>query len=150
MIVITSKSDIVRCVTPGDEFHLTITDALGSEVIINENITVSKIIDFVASFRFALDDGTCPGFHLMGVFACKSELPKELQDAVMFEDLTEQQQKKFLDSVGVSIGRKVERILAPKQNKEYTIEELMVEEDRMLEEKHKDEPESWFSKWWRK
>jgi hypothetical protein len=91
---------------PGDEFHLTIKDGMDCEVVIHEKITVSKCIDFIGSFRFALEDGTCPGFHLMGVFACKAELPKELQEAVMLKDLTPEQYEKFAKSVGVEVDRK--------------------------------------------
>lgn len=103
MIVITSLNSVARCVCPGDSFNLTITDGTGCQVVISETITEYKTIDFIASIRFALDDGTCPGFHLMGVFACRSELPKELQNAVMFEDLTPDQQERFRRSVGVSM-----------------------------------------------
>ena len=39
----------------------------------------------------------------MGVFACKSELPEELKNAVMLEDLTPKQYKNFVKSVGVKI-----------------------------------------------
>jgi hypothetical protein len=103
MIVITKLDDTPRYVCPGDEFHLTIRDDFLSEVVINEKITVHKTIDFIASFRFALEDGTCPGFHLTGVFACKSELPKELRESVLFENLTPEQQKNFSKSVGIDI-----------------------------------------------
>jgi len=103
MIVITKLVDTPRCVVAGDEFHLSITDGLNCSVVINEKITVNKVIDFVASFRFALEDGTCPGFHLMGVFACKKELPKELQEGILFENLTRKQQERFCRSVGIEI-----------------------------------------------
>ena len=106
MIVVTSLCDTPRCVMPGDTFNLSIQDRLGSEVIVRETITVSKTIDFIASFRFALEDGTCPGFYLMGVFACKSELPVELQEAVMFDDLTQKQKDNFVKSVGIEIEDK--------------------------------------------
>jgi hypothetical protein len=92
-------------VCPGDEFHLTIKDGLNYEVVISEKITVNKVIDFIASFRFALEDGTCPGFHLMGVFACKSELPEELKNAVMLNDLTKKQYANFAKSVGVKLEK---------------------------------------------
>ena len=100
MIVITSLNTNPRYVEPGDAFHLTISDATGCSVVINEEITVSKIIDFVASFRFALSDGTCPGFHLTGIFGCSSELPEEIKNAVMFEDLPKEQKDNFINSIG--------------------------------------------------
>ena len=98
MIVITELKDKVIHVLPGDSFNMVIQDETGSEVIISEQITVEKTIDFIASFRFALEDGTVPGFHLMGVFACKSELPVELQNAVMLADLQEDKRRRFIDS----------------------------------------------------
>lgn len=104
MIVITKLSRIERYVCPGDEFHLTITDDMGCDVIIREEITVKKVIDFIASFRFAMEDGTCPGFHLTGIFANSKELPEEMQTAKMLEDLTKDQYKNFVDSVGIKIG----------------------------------------------
>lgn len=103
MIVITSLNTTPRVVFPGDEFHLRVTDLTGSEVVIRETITVEKTIDFIASFRFALEDGTCPGFHLMGVFACRSELPQELQDAVMLDNLSPEQRERFVASVGIKV-----------------------------------------------
>lgn len=110
MIVITKLIDAPRCCLPGDKFQLTISDTLGCEVIVSENITVAKTIDFIASFRFALENGTCPGFHLMGVFACKSELPEELKNAVMLEDLTKKQYKNFVKSVGVSVDKQPKKV----------------------------------------
>lgn len=105
MIVITTLDKMPINVCPGDVFNLTITDDFGCDVIICEEITVSKVIDFVASFRFTLEDGTCPGFHLAGIFANSKELPKEIQDAVMLEDLTEEQYKNFKKSVGIKLGK---------------------------------------------
>jgi len=105
MIVITSLNTTSRWVCPGDEFRLTITDGLDCEVMINETITVEKEINFIASFRFALEDGTCPGFHLTGVFANKDELPKELREAKLLEELTKEQYRNFKKSVGIKIRR---------------------------------------------
>jgi hypothetical protein len=106
MIVITRKYETPRYVRRGDIFNLTIKDGMEYEVVIRETITVDRAIDFIASFRFALDDGTCPGFHLMGVFACKSELPEELKNAVMLEDLTKEQRRNFEKTVGVELQKK--------------------------------------------
>lgn len=103
MIIITKLLDTVRRVYPGDSFNLTISDDLGCQILISEEITVAKTIDFIASFRFALEDGTCPGFHLTGIFANKNELPEEMKNAVMFDDLTAAQQRNFINSVGVKI-----------------------------------------------
>lgn len=105
MIIITHLNKTPRHVCPGDTFNLTITDDLNCEVIICEEITVKKTIDFVASFRFALEDGTCPGFHLIGIFANSKELPKEMQEAVMLENLTKEQYENFEKSVGVILKK---------------------------------------------
>lgn len=103
MIVITSLSEISRHVCQGDTFNLTIHDGMHHEVIIKEEITVTKEINFIASYRFALEDGTCPGFHLCGIFGNSKELPKEIREAKMFDDLTRKQQKKFVKSVGIKL-----------------------------------------------
>jgi hypothetical protein len=44
----------------------------------------------------------------MGVLACKSELPKELKEAVLFENLTREQQERFCKSVGVLVENDAE------------------------------------------
>ena len=103
MIVITRLYTGVKYCAPGDIFNLTISDATGCEVVISEQITIKKTINFVASFRFALEDGTCPGFHLTGIFGNKDELPIEIKKAILFEDLTAQQQKRFMNSVGCNL-----------------------------------------------
>lgn len=111
MIVITSLNTTPRYLMAGDRFCLTVHDALGSKVVVEEEITVAKTIDYVASFRFALDDGTCPGFHLTGVFANKAELPRELAEAKLLEDLTDEQYQRFVASVGTKITeRKTSRV----------------------------------------
>lgn len=104
MIVITYLDTRPRHALPGDEFHLRVHDDTGAEVVVRERITVEKVIDFIASYRFALEDGTCPGFHLSGVFACSAELPKELREAVRFEALSDVQRANFIASVGVKLA----------------------------------------------
>jgi hypothetical protein len=103
MIVITHLDNKVRRVDPGDKFHLTITDDTGCEIVISEEITVSNIIDFIASYRFALEDGNCAGFHLCGVFANKKSLPVELKNAKMLNELTEKQLNNFKKTVGIRL-----------------------------------------------
>jgi len=103
MIVITSLNRTPRQISPGDIFNLVITDKLGSEVVIKETVTVAKTLDFVASFRFALEDGTCPGFHLTGIFANSAELPAEIQNAVMIDDLPADKYQRFVSSCGIKV-----------------------------------------------
>ena len=103
MIVITSLVDRAREVLPGDEFRLTIRDNTGTEVLISEMIKVAKTIDFIASYRFALEDGTCPGFHLCGIFGNKKELPEEFKTAKQLHELSKKQLGNFKRSVGVAI-----------------------------------------------
>jgi hypothetical protein len=103
MIVITSLDERPVAVRPGDKFNLAVTDQMGFRVVISEEITAHKTIDFIASFRFALEDGTCPCFHLAGFFGKKAELPKEMREAKKFEDLTDEQRQRFVASVGVRV-----------------------------------------------
>lgn len=96
-------------VEPGDKFKLTIInniigiEAPVGEVVIEEVITKHMVIDFVASFRFALEDGTCDGNHLAGIFANSRELPKEIKAGVMIDDLTPEQFENFKKSVAIEI-----------------------------------------------
>jgi len=105
MIVITSLNESERYVEARDLFTLTITDNMGSKVLVSEEVTETKTINFMASYRFALEDGTCPGFHLCGIFGNKNELPKEMREAVKLEDLTEEQRANFIRTVGVKVHK---------------------------------------------
>lgn len=100
MIVLTQVIRNFRKLHAGDRFCLTIRDATSSSVIIDEEITSDRVIDYIASFRFALDDGTCPGFHLTGIFANSNELPVEIQNAVLYSDLPDDKRKRFLETIG--------------------------------------------------
>ena len=103
MIVITGLDPSVRHVCAGDEFHLTIKDGTGTEVLISEEITVDKTIDFISGYRFALEGDTCPGFHLCGIFGNKKELPEEFKRAKLLADLSPEQYANFRKSVGIKI-----------------------------------------------
>ncbi len=108
MIVLTSvNEEWVRVVHPGDEFRMIVKDMMGSEVVIREEITTHRRIDFIASYRFCWEDGTCPGFHLCGIFGNKAELPEEMKRAVRIEDLTEEQHKNLVNSVGIKIKKRL-------------------------------------------
>ncbi len=100
MIVLTSLERRTFHVSPGDTFNLSVKNGPFETKIITEEITTSKVIDFIASFRFAMEDGTCMGFHLSGFFGNSEELPQEIRDAKRLEDLTELQRKNFIASVG--------------------------------------------------
>jgi hypothetical protein len=103
MIVLTSvKSGPLhaRSVIPGDTFSLSVSDHTGIHEIITEEVTVAKTIDFIASFRFAREDGTVQSFHLSGFFGDSENLPEEMKNAKRLEDLTESQRGNFLKSVG--------------------------------------------------
>lgn len=101
MIVITSLNRTCRVVLPGDQFQLMLLDDLGYSVLIKEVISVKREIDFTASFRFALEDGTCPGFHLTGIFANSKELPEEIKNVKMLYELTPEQYSNFVRTVGI-------------------------------------------------
>lgn len=118
MIVLTSVSTYSRHVMPTDVFSLKIEDEMGCEIIIEEQIIVHKIINFIASYRFALEDGTCPGFHLCGIFGNQDELPKEIVNAHRLEDLSDEQYRNFCSSVGTFIPRReTQRATKPKRIK---------------------------------
>lgn len=101
MIVITETKIKPFALYPGDQFCLSVSDDLGSKVVIKETITKETMIDFVAAFRFANEDGTCEGFHLTGIFAQRRKLPKEIREAVQFDDLTPEQRQNMIDSLGI-------------------------------------------------
>lgn len=104
MIVITSLNTTPRKVEPGDRFRLCVRDQTNCEIVIDEEITVARTIDFIASFRFALEDGTCSGFHLTGIFANRATLPIELQNARMFTELPPEQRERFIASCGTKVS----------------------------------------------
>lgn len=105
MIVITSLDTTERKLMPGDLFKLNIRDATGHHVAICEEITEYKTINYIASYRFALEDGTCTGFHLCGIFANKDALPVEIIQAVRLEDLTTEQRENFNRTSGIGGGK---------------------------------------------
>ena len=103
MIVITSLKTKPYYVEPGDEFRLRIGTANGTEDVIKEEITVEKTIDFVASYRFADEDGSCRGFHLNGFFGNSAELPQEMKEAKQLSDLTPEQLERFIATSGIEV-----------------------------------------------
>lgn len=103
MIVLTSVNKIKCSLLVGDTFQMRITDGLEHKVLIQEEIAIDQVVDFVASYRFALEDGTCPGFHLSGIFGNSKELPIEIQNAIRFEDLPPDKKENFINSVGIKL-----------------------------------------------
>jgi hypothetical protein len=103
MIVITCLKLEEHRLKPGDIFSVSIADSLGQSWEIEEEITREQTIDYMASFRFACENGACLGFHLMGVFANSKCLPDEFKEAVMFDDLSEEQKRNFRQSIGIKI-----------------------------------------------
>ena len=106
MIVITKFVEKTFCVVPGDVFALTVSAHTYEDSVIREEITYTGVIDFIASFRFADDKGRCIGFNLCGFFGNKKFLPKEMQEAKRFEDLTVEQKKNFIDTCGTVLFAK--------------------------------------------
>jgi hypothetical protein len=109
--------DKVFTVHKGDEFHLTITDDLGHQVLVREEIHVNTYIDFIAAYRFINEDGTCNGYHLAGIFGQRDALPDEIKNALTWDQLTKQQQKNLIKTVGLkrkqpeSLLQKIKRTL---------------------------------------
>lgn len=104
MIIITNQVDIKKHCTPGDTFTLTVWDRFGSECVITEEITVEKVIDYAATFKFADEDGTCSSFNLCGIFSCNGQLPREIREATHFNDLTTEQKLRFSATCGTKVG----------------------------------------------
>ena len=98
MIVITKVSNRRFTVLKGDSFSLTLSDGKSSEVIIKETISKGMLIDFVATYRFTKEDGTCEGNHLSGIFANSDDLPEMIMNAVMMSDLEEPKRTNFKNS----------------------------------------------------
>ena len=103
MIVFTSvKRDRYELVA-GDTFNLTVSDKFHGKTVISEKITKNFFVDFVASYRFAGQDGTVISPHLCGIFGQSDNLPSEFAGAVMFDDLTQEQKRNFANSCGTKI-----------------------------------------------
>lgn len=104
MIVLTRvRNDVNYNLMEGDKFRMSITDNTGCNVLIEEEIAGERTIDFIASYRFAEEDGTVLQFHLSGIFGSRHNLPKEIVEAVRFEDLTKEQQDRFRETCGIKI-----------------------------------------------
>ena len=108
MIVITTLDTETYYIAAGSKFQLTISGttslygAMGI-VVIEEECTKCGFVDFCASFRFTLDDGTCVGNHFCGIFARESELPEEIKNAKMIKDLSPKQRENFFKSINIKI-----------------------------------------------
>ena len=103
MIVLTYvRDDVHKTIYPGDTFNLNICDATGCEVMISETVKTEMIITYIASYRFANEDGevSCP--HLAGIFGDADRLPKEILNAVRYQDLPYDKQCNFYRSCGVN------------------------------------------------
>ena len=106
MVILTSVHEgDPRFVIPGDTFRLTVGNRynFGETVILEEEITEAKTIDYYCSFRFARDDGTLVGFHLCGFFGNRNELPDEIRNGVRIQDLTPEQYGNMCRSIGIKI-----------------------------------------------
>lgn len=103
MIILTYKFDKPFHVHPGDTFRITITDNFKCEVVIQEEIITERIIDFVASFRYADNDGFCSTFNLCGIFAESRNLPVEFRDVVLYHDLPAHIKENFIRSCNTKI-----------------------------------------------
>lgn len=103
MLVLTNVEEKSYSLRPGDTFQITMEQGTSKEVVLSEEITKQTTINFLALFRFALDDGTCQGRHTGAFMGNKCELPEEIRNAKLFSELTQQQQQNFHESSGVTI-----------------------------------------------
>lgn len=111
MIVITKVDRQSRTLLPGDKVQVTWErhmfppehphpDVL-TEEILSQDITVTTTIDCVMMFQFADDSGRVLGFHMSAFIGRQDELPLELQNGVMFQDLSHDQKRNFLETCGM-------------------------------------------------
>jgi hypothetical protein len=101
VIVLTSVVECKYNVCVGDTFNLTVHTPYEEYSIIRETILENRSIDYIASFRFAKEDGTISGFHLSGFFGNKDNLPVEIENAVHIDDLSDVQRSNFLKSLNM-------------------------------------------------
>lgn len=105
MIVITHlRTDRVYHLMAGDVFHLSFRQGITEDVVIEEHITENVEIDFIASFRFTQDDGTCLGLHASGIFANQKNLPEEMKAAKLMHELTPEQLANFERTCGIKFA----------------------------------------------
>jgi hypothetical protein len=101
MIVITTEClDKSFHILPGDSVRLSVK----GECVVEEVFAHKCFVDYMAGFRFALDDGTCVGDHVCGIFADKSRLPEEVRSAKRIQDLTTEQYRNFMRTVGTRLA----------------------------------------------
>lgn len=103
MIIITSLIEREYSLCPGDTFNLAVENFDGTETLIRETVTKNKVVNYIASFVFALDNGRVPSFNLCGIFTNKNDLPVEIERAVLVKDLTPEQRKNFIESCGINL-----------------------------------------------
>lgn len=97
MIVITAVTLQEFHVCPGDTFTLSVSNyPNGEKIVITEKITKTSHIDYMCSYQFCNEDGSCNSFNLNGFFGQKDNLPIEIQNAKYINDLTKSQKEKFL------------------------------------------------------
>jgi hypothetical protein len=103
MIVITSINHRRVFMAAGDSFCLVVDDGFGMEVLIRETVRVPMNLDFCAAYIFVLEDGSCPCFHVSGIFGLWDNMPDEFKNAKRLEDLSEAQYARLKQSAGIII-----------------------------------------------
>lgn len=107
MIVLTAvRTDLEKHLDEGDIFNMIMRDQTGSEVILTETLKGPQIINYVATYRFADEDGTVRQFHLSGIFGDRDNLPRDIADAVRYDNLEPAVQRRFFDTCGANLRGK--------------------------------------------
>lgn len=103
IILLTVEQDRAWALCAGDTFRLAIDQRGGEQEIIQEIITKTGSINYVATFCFAGDDGTVLGTNICGIFADKDHLPQEMLEAVKMDDLSPEQKANFLRTTNIKV-----------------------------------------------
>jgi hypothetical protein len=99
LIILITVKECDYTIYPGDTFSLTIND----DIIVSETFTEKRVINYVATFVFAKENGSVLSSNACGIFGNKNDLPEEIKNAVYWEDLPIDKRNNFISSAGFSI-----------------------------------------------
>lgn len=100
MIIWVGQNSADFWVEPGDTFTLKIHSEKGEDRQVYE-ITEPTHITMYGGFVFANQDGTVEHPQYIGFFGDRDNLPTELEDALLQEELSPQQYQNFITSYGL-------------------------------------------------
>jgi len=103
MIVIIGESDRKFIFTKGDTFTISYNTSGKEEKVLEHKVEKGKIVNYVVTFIFALEDGSVAGFNIAAFLGMKEHLPEEIKNAIHCDDLTNDQKEKFLATGGIKL-----------------------------------------------